>query len=107
SSGSVAVADTRTFELRKRVKAFRDESAGQTATARAGNGVLYLSGGQRLLAVQGSTLSVVGSYPAEQPISAMELSGDGRNLYVGLPGEVTILNPRTWTQMSSLPIGDA
>lgn len=104
SSGSVAVASSPTFQLRQRVKGFMDESGGHPAVARTGRGVLYVAGGDRLLALHGSTLSVVGSHRLGGPVSALELSPDGSRLYAGLPREVAVIDPRTWRQVQSLSI---
>ena len=82
----------------------RDESGGQPVAARAGGGLLYVAGGDRLLAVDGSTLSVVGSHRVAGPISALELSPDVRRLYLGLPREIAVLDPHTWSQVQSLPV---
>lgn len=104
ASGTVAVADTQEFRLQTKPKQFVDLSGGGAAAARVGtDGRLYLAGGQRVLAIDGRSLAVVGSYRMDRAISALELGPDARRLFVAVGDQVITLDTVDGQTLASFP----
>jgi YVTN family beta-propeller protein len=104
TSGSLAVADTETLDVKRRIEfGGAGAIAGSAAAHVAPDGkLLYLAGGPSVLAIDSFALSITQTWPVGAATRGLAVSPDGSRLYIGQEGRVLQLDAASGREVRRL-----
>jgi hypothetical protein len=104
SSGAVAMASTqeRVVVRSANVGAGARVDRSVTAAQVSPHGTLHVGGGSEVLALNGTTLVVERRWPIAGRVAGLGLSPDGKRLYLGQEGRVTVLDAETGDELGTV-----
>jgi len=112
SSGTIAVADTQTLELRGRYAVEMDALSvpGEAALDVGPDGRLYVASGASVLVFGSAALADSGApqmrWPLAGTVCGLKLSQDGKRLYAGQADRVVILSTADGREIGRIDVGD-
>ncbi len=110
SSGTIAVADTQTLQIKGTYPAEMDPIAepGEAAIEVGPDGTLYVASGSAVLVFGGAALAGARTprqrWPLPGAICGLKLGQDGQRLYAGLAGQVVILSATDGRQIGQIDV---
>jgi hypothetical protein len=102
SSGTVAEVDTEALAVTRIADAALGSHRGAIHAATGPDGALYLGKGDRLVALDASTLSAMRSWDIQERITGMQPASHGNRLYVGLKDQIVILDTVSGARLGAL-----
>jgi hypothetical protein len=104
SGGLAAIAPKELRVVKSATINLRALTAGRASASVASGGTLYLGGGAQILAIDGESLEVIDRRRLSNRVLGLEVSSDGRRLYVAHPNELSVLDAATGVELRSIAV---
>jgi hypothetical protein len=104
SGGLAAIAPKELRVVQSTTMNLRALTAGKASASVESDGTLYLGGGAQILAIHGDSLELIDRWHLTNRVVGLEVSSDGRRLYVAQPNRLTVLNADSGVELRSIAV---
>jgi DNA-binding beta-propeller fold protein YncE len=105
TNGAVAVVDPSAVKVLRTARLPLGDADNRTFAAAAFTGLLYLAGNDAIAAVDTASMRVVDRWRMDGEVAGLEVSPDGRTVYVAVAGTIAMMDAATGRQIGAVPVG--
>jgi hypothetical protein len=105
TNGAVAVVYPSAVKVLRTARLPLGDADNRTFAAAASSGLLYLAGNDAVVAVDTASMKVVDRWRMDGEVAGVEVSPDGRTVYVAVAGVIAMMDAATGEQIGAVPVG--
>jgi hypothetical protein len=105
TNGAVAVVDPSAVKVLRTARLPLGDADNRTFAAAASTGLLYLAGNDAVATVDTASMKVVDRWQMDGEVAGLEVSPDGRTVYVAVAGAIAMMDAVTGRQIGAVPVG--
>jgi hypothetical protein len=105
TNGAVAIVDPAEVKVLRVAQLPLGDRDDKTFSVASSSGLLYVAGNDTVVTIDTSSLRVVNRWRMDGDVTGLEVSPDGRTVFVAVADAIVMIDSATGTHMDTLPIG--